>query len=238
MIYDDHSLFLSTPLRLCSLLASFPSVLGRRGGCLFLKGGSKRVLKSSLSFQKSLSSCAPLLSLHISHPRYASLKVTAVVGYPASMAWWKKGNQRNMRDINSAQEFVDAISKAGEKLVLVDFYSTGCRSCKALHPKICQIAEDNPDLEVLKVNFHENNALCRSLNVNILPFFHFYRGQEGRIDAFSCSLTKINKLRAAVAKHKGGHVALPAPGPVVPVANRKDLLVIPTSTLAAAISVS
>ncbi|KAH7365278.1 hypothetical protein KP509_18G018100 [Ceratopteris richardii] len=153
--------------------------------------------------------------------------VNAVVGYPPSMAWWKKGNQPNMKEINSAQDFVNAITNAGEKLVLVSFYSVGCRSCKALHPKICQIAADNPEIEVLKVNVHENNALCRSLNVNILPFFHFYRGGEGRIDAFSCSLTKINKLRAAVSKYKTGQVALPAPGPVMPVGSRKDLLMMP-----------
>lgn len=160
------------------------------------------------------------------------MQVNAVVGYPASIAWWTKGNRPNMREINSAQEFVEAIANAGDKLVLVDFYSVACRSCKALHPKvpiyffcklardiqenlfllyclacnlqqflrvfvsrllqICQIAADNPDIEVLKVNFYDNNALCRSLNVNILPFFHFYRGKEGRIDAFSCSLTKVS----------------------------------------------
>lgn len=207
-----------------------------RACCPSLRG--QRVTKT-LSFQSSLSNCAPLLPLRTyHHPRVTLLKVKAVVGYPASMAWWKKGNQPNMRDINSAQEFVDAITKAGEKLVMVDFYSVGCRSCKALHPKICQIAEANPDIEILKVNFHDNNALCRSLNVNILPFFQFYQGHEGRIDAFSCSLTKINKLRAAVAKHKGGHVALPAPGPVVPVGNRKELLAMPTPALVAVVSVS
>ena len=41
------------------------------------------------------------------------------------------------------------------------------------------------------MNFYDNHALCKSLNVNILPFFHFYRGQEGLVDAFSCSLTKV-----------------------------------------------
>lgn len=138
-----------------------------------------------------------------------------------------------MREINSAQEFVEAIANARDKLVLVDFYAVGCRSCKAVHPKICQIAADNPDIEVLKINFYDNNALCKSLNVSILPFFHFYRGKEGRIDAFSCSLTKINKLRAAVAKHKGEHVGLAAPGPVAPVANRKNLLPIPPTPILA-----
>eukprot|EP00250_Pteridium_aquilinum_P008554 c18032_g1_i1 orf=574-1200(+) len=153
-----------------------------------------RHLREALSFQKSVSNRLPLLPrLQTSyHPHQVSVQVNAVVGYPASMAWWKKGNEPNMREINSAQEFVEAIAQAGDKLVLVDFYSVGCRSCKAVHPKICQIAADNPDIDVLKVNFYDNNALCRSLKVSILPFFQFYQGKEGLVDAFSCSLTKVS----------------------------------------------
>lgn len=59
--------------------------------------------------------------------------------------------------------------------------------------QICQIAAENPNIEILTVNFYENVVFCRSLNVNILPFFHFYRGSEGRVDAFSCSLSKVNR---------------------------------------------
>lgn len=204
----------------------------------FFRSLRNQVSPESLSFQKFVSSRPSVPSLGISQsPGWSPVQVNAVVGYPASIAWYTKGNQPNMRDINSAQEFVEAINNAGDKLVLVDFYSVGCRSCKALHPKICQIAEDNPDIEVLKINFHENKALCRCLKVSVLPFLHFYRGKAGRIDAFSCSLTKIAKLRAAVAKHKGDQLALPAPGPVAPVADRKDLKLLLTSSLATASSV-
>lgn len=154
----------------------------------------------------------------------------AVVGYPTSITWWKKGDQPNMREINSTQELVDALTKAGDKLVLVEFFSVGCRSCKALYPKICQLAAENPDIEVLKVNFHDNVAMCRSLNVNILPFFHFYREAEC-IDAFSTSLSRINKLREAVAKHKRGRVQITSPAPVT---LTNEVLVGATSTLATA----
>ncbi|KAH7428272.1 hypothetical protein KP509_10G084200 [Ceratopteris richardii] len=108
-----------------------------------------------------------------------------------------------MHEITSSDQFYDVLSAAArqDKLVLVDFYSAGCRSCKALHPKICQIAADNPNVEVLTVNFYDNLDFCRSLNVNVLPFFHFYRNNV-KIDGFSCSLSKIDKLRAAVARNQ------------------------------------
>lgn len=57
--------------------------------------------------------------------------------------------------------------------------------------QLCQLAAEHPDIEFLKVNFDENKAMCKSLNVKVLPFFHFYRGADGRLDSFSCSLSKV-----------------------------------------------
>lgn len=53
-----------------------------------------------------------------------------------AMRWWEKGIQPNMKEISSAQELVDSLAKAGDKLVIVDFFSPGCAGCKALHPKV------------------------------------------------------------------------------------------------------
>lgn len=52
------------------------------------------------------------------------------------MRWWEKTLQPNMVEINSAQELVDSLLNAGDRLVVVDFYSPGCGGCKALHPKV------------------------------------------------------------------------------------------------------
>lgn len=41
-----------------------------------------------------------------------------------------------MIDIHSTQEFLTALSEAGDKLVIVEFFGTWCASCRALYPKV------------------------------------------------------------------------------------------------------
>ncbi|GAB2298316.1 hypothetical protein Dimus_032384 [Dionaea muscipula] len=115
--------------------------------------------------------------------------------------WWEKGLQPNMKEITSAQDLVDSLLNAGDKLVVVDFFSPGCGGCKALHPKICQLAEMNPDVQFLQVNYEEHKSMCYSLHVHVLPFFRFYRGAEGRLCSFSCTNATISKFKNALAKH-------------------------------------
>ncbi|OVA08974.1 Thioredoxin [Macleaya cordata] len=118
-----------------------------------------------------------------------------------SMRWWEKTLKPNMIEINSAQELVDSLLNAGDKLVIIDFYSPGCGGCRALHPKICQLAESNENAIFLKVNYEELKTMCHSLNIHVLPFFRFYRGAEGRLHSFSCTNATIKKFKDALAKH-------------------------------------
>ncbi|KAK1277682.1 hypothetical protein QJS04_geneDACA003446 [Acorus gramineus] len=53
--------------------------------------------------------------------------------------WWEKGTQPNMKEANSAQDLVDSLLNAGNKLVVIDFFSPGCGGCRALHPKVLTI---------------------------------------------------------------------------------------------------
>ncbi|XP_030452961.2 thioredoxin-like 1-1, chloroplastic [Syzygium oleosum] len=115
--------------------------------------------------------------------------------------WWEKGVQPNMKEVKGAQDLVDSLLNAGDKLVIVDFFSPGCGGCKALHPKICQFAEMNPDVQFLQVNYEEHKSMCYSLNVHVLPFFRFYRGAHGRLCSFSCTNATIKKFKDALAKH-------------------------------------
>ncbi|XVF06521.1 hypothetical protein REPUB_Repub06bG0055600 [Reevesia pubescens] len=124
---------------------------------------------------------------------------TGLIG--RSQKWWEKGLQPNMKEVASAQDLVDSLFNAGDKLVIVDFFSPGCGGCKALHPKICQFAEMNPDVQFLQVNYEEHKSMCYSLNVHVLPFFRFYRGAQGRVCSFSCTNATIKKFKDALAKH-------------------------------------
>ncbi|XP_042497223.1 thioredoxin-like 1-2, chloroplastic [Macadamia integrifolia] len=133
--------------------------------------------------------------------RTSKFSVNASVCVSRAMRWWEKTPKPNMIEIKSAQELVDALSNAGDGLVIVDFYSPGCGGCKALHPKLCQLAESNPNALFLKVNYQELKTVCQSLKIHVLPFFRFYRGAEGRLCSFSCTNATIKKFKDALAKH-------------------------------------
>ena len=116
-----------------------------------------------------------------------------------------------MIDIHSTQEFLNALSGAGDRLVIVEFYGTWCASCRALFPKLCRTAEEHPEILFLKVNFDENKPMCKSLNVKVLPYFHFYRGAEGQLESFSCSLAKFQKIKEAIETHNTARCSIGPP---------------------------
>ncbi|XP_031252373.1 thioredoxin-like 2, chloroplastic [Pistacia vera] len=143
---------------------------------------------------------------------FLSFKVHATVAQTDQPKWWEK-NAPNMIDIHSTQEFLGALSQAGDKLVIVEFYGTWCASCRALFPKLCRTAEDHPEILFLKVNFDENKPMCKSLNVKVLPYFHFYRGAHGQLESFSCSLAKFQKIKDAIQQHNTARCSIgPAKG--------------------------
>ncbi|CAM8945361.1 unnamed protein product [Rhodiola kirilowii] len=125
--------------------------------------------------------------------------------------WWERTSGPNMIDIHSTQEFLTSLSLAGDKLVIVDFYGTWCASCRALFPKLCRTAEEHPEVLFLKVNFDENKPMCKSLNVKVLPYFHFYRGADGQLESFSCSLAKFQKIKDAIQMHNTDRCSIGPP---------------------------
>ncbi|KAG8652431.1 hypothetical protein MANES_06G091100v8 [Manihot esculenta] len=130
-----------------------------------------------------------------------------------ALRWWEKTLTPNMVEIHSAQELVHSLLNAGDKLVIVDFYSPGCGGCKSLHPKICQLAESYPNAIFLKVNYEELKIMCQALHIHVLPFLRFYRGAEGRLCSFSCTNATIKKFKNALAKHGADRCSLgPAKG--------------------------
>ncbi|WOG94258.1 hypothetical protein DCAR_0313551 [Daucus carota subsp. sativus] len=139
------------------------------------------------------------------------LQVQATIAETDQPKWWEKTAGPNMIDIHSTQDFLNALSQAGERLVIVEFYGTWCGSCRALFPKLCRTAQEHPEIMFLKVNFDENKPMCKNLNVRVLPFFHFYRGADGQLEAFSCSLAKFQKIKDAIQMHNTDRCSIGPP---------------------------
>jgi thioredoxin 2 len=69
----------------------------------------------------------------------------------------------------------EVISHPG--VVLVEFWSPSCGHCRALHPVLEQIAEENAGvLKIVTVNTGEEPALSTRFNIRGVPTFILYKG--------------------------------------------------------------
>ncbi|OIT02303.1 PREDICTED: thioredoxin-like 2, chloroplastic [Nicotiana attenuata] len=190
-----------------SLLTSFSSSLNS------IQTSNQKLHKRAVSLSDSPSTSVDFVSGISLRPnkRFPALKVHATVTRTEEPKWWERNAGPNMVDIHSTKEFLDALSQAGERLVIVEFYGTWCASCKALFPKLCRIAQENPEIMFLKVNFDANKPMCKALNVKVLPYFHFYRGADGQLESFSCSLAKFQKIKDAIQLHNTARCSIGPP---------------------------
>lgn len=56
-----------------------------------------------------------------------------------------------------------------EKIVLVDFYADWCGPCKMLSPIIEEIAKENEDIKVVKINVDNEQELAIQYGVMSIP---------------------------------------------------------------------
>ena len=70
-------------------------------------------------------------------------------------------------------------SLVAEGLVVVDVWGPECRPCIALMPHVERIAQEHPDLSVVKLEAPKARRICIEMQVHGLPTFLLLRdGQE------------------------------------------------------------
>ncbi len=68
--------------------------------------------------------------------------------------------------------------KNGEKKVLIDFYADWCGPCKMVSPIVDEIAEENPQYVVGKVNVDAEPELAQRFGVMSIPTLVVLKGGE------------------------------------------------------------
>ena len=82
-----------------------------------------------------------------------------------------------MTVVDATKENFDEL--VGSGLVLVDVWAESCRPCVVLGPHMESIADENPDLTVVKVDASKARRLVMSLQVRGLPtVLLLHDGQE------------------------------------------------------------
>ena len=80
-----------------------------------------------------------------------------------------------LKHINSVQEFDNEVK---EGLVLVDFFATWCGPCKMLSPLLEQLAEEKPDLKILKIDVDEVGPLAARYGIQAIPTLMLFKDGE------------------------------------------------------------
>ncbi len=90
----------------------------------------------------------------------------------------------------SVEDFEDEVLKSDVK-VLVDFYAAWCGPCKMMAPVLEEIAENNNDFKIVKLNVDENMSIAEKYNIMSIPaLFVFDKGEV------------VNKSVALISKNE------------------------------------
>eukprot|EP00467_Chlorarachnion_reptans_P021209 CAMPEP_0114519586 /NCGR_PEP_ID=MMETSP0109-20121206/19094_1 /TAXON_ID=29199 /ORGANISM="Chlorarachnion reptans, Strain CCCM449" /LENGTH=164 /DNA_ID=CAMNT_0001700359 /DNA_START=325 /DNA_END=819 /DNA_ORIENTATION=+ len=97
-------------------------------------------------------------------------------------------------------DYYQTLKDAGDKLVIVDFFTDWCGPCKMIYPFLEELARDNADsLEIVKLNCAgENRELVNELGVRVLPTFLFYKNEK---NVATVKGAKREDLKNLIAEH-------------------------------------
>ena len=118
----------------------------------------------------------------------------------------KRHHPPNVTAAQCPQHFKSLVLDApAHSIVIAYFFSPQCIACRALWPKLMQIAGNNTDSRFIKLNTAERplTELAMGLGVAKLPWFVIYSAQTGEeLASFTANLSSISRLRAEIAAAK------------------------------------
>ena len=82
--------------------------------------------------------------------------------------------------------------------VLVDFYADWCGPCNRLAPLLEEVAGDNPNAKIVKVNVDESPELATRYQISSIPNLKVFKG--GKVVAEQVGLTDKRRLESLLSQ--------------------------------------
>jgi len=73
-----------------------------------------------------------------------------------------------MNELRESSDFNSLVLET-DQVTVVDFWAPWCGPCKAMMPVLEQLAANNPDLNIIKVNIDEHSEIASNYNVRSIP---------------------------------------------------------------------
>lgn len=112
---------------------------------------------------------------------------------------------KGVYQIKSEEQYQNFRKAHPDKLVVIKFFASYCRACKALEPQFIAVKNDDQlaNLPIVWAEYQsqrKNKELFQKLSVVALPTVQFYDGPRGLVENFPCGPAKIPLLKQKLAQ--------------------------------------
>jgi len=102
-----------------------------------------------------------------------------------------------VKEVTSSTEFTNSIKS--DKLVVVDFFATWCGPCRMIAPELDKLAEENKDVDFIKVDVDKLADVAEANGISAMPTFLFFKGGVKVSEVVGAS---VQKIKDAITKNK------------------------------------